>query len=242
MRGKLSVAAALAAACWCTPATSSAALLINEVDSDTANVPSTDFAEFVELYDSSGGSVPLDGFVLIFYNGSNDRAYAGFDLDGFSTSATGYFVAGAVAGAQLAITSNTIQNGADSIALYQGDLSSFVTTNNTSATLITAPPAGPILIDAVVYDTGADTDGTNHPGAMLLSGGVVDEFGPTQDSTFGANNSIGRDPNGSGDARSTLTYTNMTPTPGAANVVPEPASLSLLAAGALLLGRRRRRA
>jgi hypothetical protein len=143
MRGKLSVAAALAAACWCTPATSSAALLINEVDSDTANVPSTDFAEFVELYDSSGGSVPLDGFVLIFYNGSNDRAYAGFDLDGFSTSATGYFVAGAVAGAQLAITSNTIQNGADSIALYQGDLSSFVTTNNTSATLITAPPAGP---------------------------------------------------------------------------------------------------
>ena len=41
-------------------------VIINEIDSDT---PGTDAAEFVELYDGGAGNTPLDGLVVVFYNG-----------------------------------------------------------------------------------------------------------------------------------------------------------------------------
>ncbi|MBK8432229.1 MAG: hypothetical protein IPL28_13450 [Chloroflexi bacterium] len=49
-------------------------------------------AEFIELYDGGVGNTPLDGLVLVFYNGSNDLSYLSFDLDGQSTDTDGYFV------------------------------------------------------------------------------------------------------------------------------------------------------
>src|SRR3954449_6192304 len=88
-------------------------LIINELDSDSVNTPTTDAFEFIELYDTSGASVPLDGYTLVLFNGNGNRAYYVQDLDGFVTRPNGYFVAGSVAGAELVIPGNTIQNGVD---------------------------------------------------------------------------------------------------------------------------------
>jgi hypothetical protein len=229
--------ATLAVALLCARS-ASAALLINEVDSDTVNSPGTDPLEFVELYDTSGGSVSLDGYVLVFYNGggSNNVVYRAEDLDGLSTNANGYFVAGAVPGAQRAIPANTIQNGVDAIALYLGDASSFPN----GAAVTTAN-----IIDAVVYKTGADTDGVGLATALGITGPVseVDEFGRDGQSATGAIDSIGRLPNGSGTARNTTAWTFMQPTPNAVNApIPEPATWFLTAIsslGLLAAGRRR---
>ena len=237
MRGKLAIAAALAAGSWFgAPSVTSAALLINEVDSDTVNTPSTDAFEFVEIYDTSGGSVSLDGYVLVFFTGSNNSPYRIHDLDGFSTNSSGYFVAGAVAGAQLAIPNNIIQNGVDAIGLYVGNGSDWTTTTTTPATATN-------LVDAVVYKTGADTDGVGLDTTLLVAGSVLDEFSRDGTAAQGALDSLGRIPNGGGAARDTTGWTFMSPTPGAANIpVPEPTALGILAmGGAALLGRRRTR-
>ena len=83
----------------------------------------TDAAEFVELYDGGVGNTPLDGLVVVFYNGANDLSYAAFDLDGYTTNAQGYFTLGnaAVPGVDLVFANDTLQNGADAVALYAGD-------------------------------------------------------------------------------------------------------------------------
>ncbi len=44
-------------------------IVINEVDADTVG---TDALEFIELYDGGVGNTPLDGLVLVTYNGSDD--------------------------------------------------------------------------------------------------------------------------------------------------------------------------
>jgi hypothetical protein len=214
-----------------------AALIINEVDSDTVNTPTTDFAEFMELYNTGGTALPLDGYVLVFYNGNGNVVYRADDLDGKTTRADGYFVAGAVAGADYAIPGNTIQNGGDAIALFLGNGTDFPTGQN-----LNAIPATVTLVDAVVYQTGPDGDADDMVSTLLVSGGVVDEFGRDGLAATGALDSIGRLPNGSGALRSTLTYSYMTPTPGAANIapVPEPACLALAAFGGVFFGARRR--
>jgi hypothetical protein len=192
-----------------------AALIINEVDSDTVNTPSTDFAEFLELYETTGTSVPLDGYVLVFYNGNGNVVYRAEDLDGRFTRSNGFFVAGAVAGADYAIPGNTIQNGVDAIALYQGNAVDFP--NGTAPTTTN-------LIDAVVYRTGADMDGVGLAAALGITGPVVDEFGRDGMAATGAIDSIGRLPNAAGAPRDTTSWTFMTPTPGLPNVaIPEPA-------------------
>jgi hypothetical protein len=226
------------AALACSGTQSSAALLINEVDSDTVNIPmgATDPLEFIEIYDTSGISVPLDGYVMVLFNGNGNRAYRVDDLDGFSTSATGYFVAGAVPGAQLAIPVNTIQNGVDAVALYLGNAADF-TIGTTTGTLANTTN----LVDAIVYKTGADVDGVGLDGLLGITGGVVDEFGRDGLAATGAIDSIGRFPNGSGAARNSTTWTFMVPSPGASNGVPEPSSMLLAAAAALAMCAVRRR-
>jgi hypothetical protein len=216
----------------------SAALIINEVDSDTVNIPmgATDPLEFMELYDTSGTSVPLDGYVLVFYNGNGNVVYRADDLDGKVTRVDGYFVAGAVPGADLAIPVNTIQNGGDAIALFLGNATDFP-----NGQLLTAIPGTATLIDAVVYKTGADTDGDDMVSALLLAGGVVDEFGRDGMATTGAIDSIGRLPNASGGLRDTTTWSFMVPTPGAINQIPEPASALLLCVCGTFLASLRRR-
>ncbi len=182
-------------------------VIINELDSDT---PSTDVAEFVELYDGGVGNTSLTGLVVVFYNGSNDLSYRAIDLDGFSTNAAGYFTLGntGVPGVDITFPGDGLQNGQDAVALYAADAANF-------------PPNTPVTTtnvrDAVVYDT-ADAD---DPGLLvLLNAGQpqVDENGGGD----GANHSIGRCPNGDGGPRNTSTYTARTPTPDAVNNCPPP--------------------
>ncbi|MGH8915898.1 MAG: endonuclease, partial [Acidimicrobiia bacterium] len=100
--------------------------IINEVDSDT---PGTDAAEFVELYDGGAGNTSLDGLVLVFYNGGDALTYGSVDLDGLRTGSDGYAVicgdAADIAAECDLDSSVVIQNGADAVALYQGDGSDF---------------------------------------------------------------------------------------------------------------------
>jgi hypothetical protein len=226
---------ALAAALMLSCERASAALLINELDSDSVNVPTTDVFEFVELYETTGTSVSLNGYSLIYVNGNGDVTYFALDLDGFNTSATGYFTAGSIPTADVQVNGtpapgNILQNGADAVVLYLGDASAFP--NGTALASLT--PAN--IVDAVVYDT-SDADDAGLL-TLLVGGGQVDENGAGN----GALDSIGRLPNGSGAARNTTTWTTMVPTPGAANsVIPEPASWCLAVLGAVATVARRRR-
>ncbi|MFZ5916290.1 MAG: Ig-like domain-containing protein [Chloroflexota bacterium] len=177
------------------------AIVINEVDADT---PGTDELEFVELYDGGVGNTSLDGLVVVFYNGNGDTSYAAFDLDGFSTDADGYLVLGNSGVApDITFNGNTLQNGADAVALYVGDAAGFP--NGTAVTTAN-------LIDAIVYGT----DDPDDAGLLvLLNAGQpqVDENGGGDS----AQHSNQRCPNGSGGARNTATYTQDIPTAGAAN-------------------------
>ncbi|MFY0630182.1 MAG: endonuclease [Flavobacteriaceae bacterium] len=187
-----------------------ATILINEVDADT---PGSDTLEFVELYDGGVGNTPLDGYVLVMYNGSNNLSYGAYDLDGQTTNADGYFVLGntAVANASMTLPSNGLQNGADAVALYNGDATDFPNSSVISTTN---------LVDAFVYDTN-DSDDADL--LVLLNAGqaqINEDGGGDKD-----NQSSQRLPNGDGGARNTSTYGQAPPTPGAVNagivVAPE---------------------
>ncbi len=183
-------------------------VIINEVDADN---PSTDTTEFVELYDGGVGNTSLTGLVVVFYNGSSDLSYASFDLDGFTTNANGYFTLGnaAAPGVDLVFPDNTLQNGADAVALYAANGSDFP--SNTAVTTTS-------LQDAIVYDT----DDADDAGLLVLL-----NSGQSQVNENGGGNGQGhssqRCPNGTGGQRNTSTYTQNTPTPdGANNCVPPP--------------------
>ena len=178
-------------------------VVINEVDSDQAG---TDTGEFVELYDGGTGNTSLTGLVVVFYNGSDDKSYAAFDLDGRSTNANGYFTLGnaAVPGVDRVFADGLMQNGADAVALYVGNASDFP--NGTSVTTTN-------LLDALVYDT---SDADDPELLSLLNAGqqqINEDNGGN-----GATNSNQRCPNGSGGARNTSTYNQFLPTPDGANV------------------------
>jgi len=183
-------------------------VLINEVDADQTG---TDDAEFIELYDGGFGNTPLDGLVIVLYNGSIDEVYDAIDLDGFSTDADGYFVIGSsnVPNVDLEVfITNGIQNGADAVALYEGDAVDF-------------PEDAPItldgLIDALVYDT---NDGDDEELLVLLNPEQeqINEDGDDAKDTH----SMQRLPNGSGGLRNTVSYTTIPPTPGEENAEPLP--------------------
>ncbi len=118
-------------------------VMINELDSDT---PGTDVLEFIELYDGGAGNAPLDGLVVVFYNGGPDTSYAAFDLDGYQTDAAGYFVLGNAAVSPtpgLIFPNGLLQNGADAVALYRADASAFP--NGTPVTDDSQPAGRPGL-------------------------------------------------------------------------------------------------
>jgi hypothetical protein len=186
------------------PAVSSTDVLINEVDADNAGI---DDMEFIELYDGGSGNTPLDGLVVVLYNGNGDISYAAFDLDGLTTGPSGFFVIGSplVPNADFLWPdlTNQLQNGADAVALYAADASDFpfgtpVTTTN--------------LVDAIVYDTN-DADG---PGLLVLlnAGQPQVNEGGAGDKDHHSNQRI---PNGSGGGRNTDTYEQAIPTPGVSN-------------------------
>ena len=129
-------------------------IIINEVDADTSG---TDTMEFIELYDGGLGNTVLDGLVLVFFNGNSDTSYRSFDLSGYSTDDNGYFVLGneLIPNVSIVFPSNGLQNGADAVALYEGDAANYA--NGTTVTTEN-------LIDAVVYDTNDADD----PGLSIL--------------------------------------------------------------------------
>jgi len=124
--------------------------VINEIDADT---PGTDMAEFIELLWTP--NTALDGLVVVLYNGSSDTSYAAYDLDGQSTDANGFYILGNTgiisAGDTDMGADNSLQNGADAVALYTGDDTDFP-----DAT----PATDANLVDAIVYGTG-DADDTD---------------------------------------------------------------------------------
>ncbi|WP_299314239.1 DUF5689 domain-containing protein [uncultured Aquimarina sp.] len=177
-------------------------VLINEIDADTEGA---DTLEFVELYDGGAGNTGLDGYVLVFYNGSNNQSYATYDLNGFTTNANGYFVLGNedVPNASIIFSGNGLQNGADAVALYKAEASIFP--NGTTVTTENS-------IDAIVYDTNDADDAellvllnTNEPQVNEDEKGNKDQH------------SLQRFPNGTGGLQNTTTYTQAVPTPGRAN-------------------------
>ena len=97
-------------------------IVINEIDSDSFNTPTTDYHEFIELYSTTGTTTPLDGLTLVLINGNGDVVYGGaVDLDGQSTDANGYYIFGsaAIVGANnttLLGAGNILQNGQDAVA------------------------------------------------------------------------------------------------------------------------------
>ncbi|HAI19959.1 MAG TPA: endonuclease I, partial [Xanthomarina gelatinilytica] len=129
-----------------------AQVVINELDCDT---PGIDDQEFVELK-SDVPNASLDGYVLVFFNGSTsgaDSSYFTIDLDGYTTDNNGLLLIGSdtvTPFPQLLIAANVIQNGADAVALYTGDDTDFP-----EGTLATQAN----LIDALVYGTN-DSDDT----------------------------------------------------------------------------------
>ncbi len=125
-------------------------IVINEVDADQT---STDTAEFIELL-SDTPNFNLNGYIVVLYNGSSDESYTTVDLSGFTTDGNGFLIIGsdAVPGVDIALgPDNTIQNGADAIAIYQDSAANFP--NGT-------PVTNTNLIDALVYGTG-DPDDTD---------------------------------------------------------------------------------
>ncbi|WP_074405951.1 T9SS type A sorting domain-containing protein [Aquimarina megaterium] len=201
-----------------TPPVEDPIVLINEVDADSQG---TDTLEFVELYDGGVGNTPLDGYVLVFYNGSNNKSYSSYDLDGYATDASGYFVIGSesVANVSYTFANNKLQNGADAVALYKTEEvfanGSVITTDN--------------LIDAVVYDTN-DADDAELL-VLLNSGEPQINEGEKGNKDF---HSIQRFPNGSGGLRNTNNYTQAIPTPGTANtdtVTVDDNKVGIIAAG-----------
>jgi len=187
-------------------------IVINEVDADQVG---TDAAEFVELFDGGVGNTDLSGQVLVFYNGSSDTSYQAFDLDGMTTSSTGYFVvcgnATNVANCDLDVTPNTnlVQNGADAVALYNANAADF-------------PASSPVtvanLIDAIVYDT----DDGDDAGLLVLLNPAQPQVNE-RDGGDGTGHSNQRCANGAGGARNTSGYQQAIPTPGVANTCGEPA-------------------
>ena len=176
-----------------------AQVVINEVDADQNG---TDAGEFVELYGTPGAS--LNGYVLVFFNGANSQSYLTVDLSGNSIPASGYYVVGnaAVANLNQTINGNAIQNGADGIGLYQASAAAWPNATAVSATG---------LVDAIVYGTG------DAPAATLIATLVpgqtqVDETAATPTSNL----SSSRIPDG-GSPFALSTYVAQNPTPGASN-------------------------
>ena len=160
-------------------------VVINEVDYDQ---PSTDRAEYLELYNAGDASVELSRYSLVFVNGANGSTYRSIELPAMELSPGGFYV---ICGSSQnvpacdldsGVAQDFIQNGApDAIALYEAGT----------------------LVDALSYegDVAGFGEGT---GAGLT------------DSPSGAT-SLSRCPDGHDSDRNDLDFVQAASTPGSAN-------------------------
>ena len=214
-----------------TGAATAQTILINEIDPDTADTG--DASEFVELVsvDANGtpiGNQPLDGLVLVFFNGNSggDAEYNIIELSG-QTSESGLYVLGdaAVSNADAELP-GSLQNGTDGIGLFMGTAEDFVDADATS----TNPVTGSIIIDAIVY--GRDGFGGVPAGddadlraALAPEGVTLDFFNESGNGGVSANLALARIPDG-GSAFGT-TFVAQNPSPGLLNIPSNAFSLSL---------------
>jgi hypothetical protein len=206
-------------------ATARALPVINEIDPNQATA--VDAQEFIELAGAPLSS--LNGYVVVLFNGAVEASYQAYDLDGYTVGPTGFFLLGTTGMTptpDISFVNNTIQNGADAIALYAANASDFPNGSGLTTTN---------LIDAIVY-------GNNNPVDTTLLTGLgqstqYNEAGPPTNNADIV--SISRVPDATGN------FTLATPTPMNSGIphVPEPASVLIAVQSAiavLLLGRRRR--
>jgi hypothetical protein len=155
-----------------------ATLYINEVDYDPEGTDGAGL-EFVELFDGGNGNTPLDGLVLVFYNGNDnsptDEEYRFIDLSGQQTDAAGFLV--------VTTPGNGIQNGGsggDGMALYRGTAAA-----DFNGTTPLTPPAGAVLVDALVYEIGDGVlaDALNYTGPDLTDKNNPDGISRVPDGT-----------------------------------------------------------
>ena len=102
-------------------------IVINELDCDTTfGGNNNDNHEFIELL-SETPNFSLDGYVLVFFNGSTNgqhTSYLALDLDGYETDINGVLLIGSTNVSpfpQYIIEENIIQNGVDAVAIYRAD-------------------------------------------------------------------------------------------------------------------------
>jgi endonuclease/exonuclease/phosphatase family metal-dependent hydrolase len=199
-------------------------IVINELDSDT---PSTDTAEFIELYDGGVGNISLTGYVVVFFNGgmANNPSYLTLDLTGKQTDAQGFFLlgnSGVTPTPGLTFNNNTLQNGPDGVGLYFGVAASSIP----NGTLPTAAVLSGKLKDAIVYDAGtvldddADLRADLNPGHPLV-------YEHQNGNVTGHSNS--RVPDGSASFDTSL-YVQQIPTPGTYNTA-RPFGVEMLQSG-----------
>jgi hypothetical protein len=173
-------------------------LAINEIDYDQ---PSTDSAEFIELFNLSASPLDLTGFALRLINGTGGGAsvYITIDLSGYTVAAGGYFVvcanAATIANCDLDVSpdANLIQNGApDAVALVFGsDIVDTVSYEGDTGAPYTEGSGAGLVDDGVPglgisrCPNGVDTDQNNAdfrsaaitPGAENACGPVIPPFG-----------------------------------------------------------------
>lgn len=126
-------------------------VVINELDSDTFG---TDTLEFVELK-SATPSFSMNGYVVVFFNGSTNQSYLAVDLDGLTTNLNGLLTIGNTSVSPVPtyfLDDNSIQNGPDAVGLYLANGTDFP-----NGTLVTSLN----LVTALVY-------GTSDPNATTL--------------------------------------------------------------------------
>ncbi|XP_068765233.1 uncharacterized protein [Struthio camelus] len=125
------------------PSAQAAKLLISEINPD--NPGGREDTEYVELFYTGRRRFDLQGYWLVLYNGKNSLAYRVLDLSGYHTNELGYFLVGSGAVSpppMIRLPSNTIQNGADAVALYY---------SNTTFYKVNMAVTAKGLVDAVVY-------------------------------------------------------------------------------------------
>ena len=184
-------------------------ILINEVDA----VP-TGNLEFIELYDGGLGNISLTGKTVVLYDGGTDTSYAAFDLDGLTTNDSGLLTLGntSVAGVDVTFANGLLRDGADAVAIYDDDATSFP--NGTSVTTAN-------LIDAIVYDS----DDADDSGLLSLLLAAEPQVNENENGNL-SSESNSRIPDG-GLARTTSSFVATTPTPDAINV-PRTAGFTVL--------------